>query len=87
MRHNPLDHRLTRRSLLRYGGSLGAAVAGLSNGGVLSQIASAAGASVRAPDSLPNPKLPAGTVDEAMPSWCARRMRRVPHRRYRARQR
>jgi phospholipase C len=67
MRHNPLDHRLTRRSLLRYGGSLGAAVAGLSNGGVLSRIASAAGASVRAPDSLPNPKLPAGTVDEAMP--------------------
>ena len=60
MRHNPLDHRLTRRSLLRYGGSLGAAVAGLSNGGVLSRIASAAGASVRAPDSLPNPKLPAG---------------------------
>src|ERR1700722_12002307 len=67
MRHNPLDHRLTRRSLLRYGGSLGAAVAGLSNGGVLSRIASAAGATVRAPDSLPNPKLPAGAVDASLP--------------------
>ncbi len=66
MEKHPLDHPLTRRDLLRYGGSATVAAAGVTNG-ALWRAASAAAAGVRAPDSLPNPKLPAGAVDEALP--------------------
>jgi phospholipase C len=58
---------LTRRALLRYGGSLGAAVAGMSSAGGLLRAASASAHKLRVPDSLPNPRVPAGTVDEALP--------------------
>jgi phospholipase C len=57
---------LTRRALLRYGGSAGAALAGMS-GGALWKAVAAAGATVRPPDSLPNRKLPAGTPTGALP--------------------
>src|SRR5712691_6182816 len=67
LRHPSLEHPITRRALLRYGGSLGAAVTAMSGGGALWRAASAAGAVIRQPDSLPNPKVPAGTVNEAMP--------------------
>ncbi len=63
----PDNLRLTRRSLLRYGGSLGAAAAAASSGGAIWRTASALAAGRRAPDSLPNPKVPAGTVNEALP--------------------
>ena len=63
-----LDRWLTRRSFLRYGGSVGAAVAGMSSGALWRAVA-AAGATVRAPDSLPNRKLPAGTYTGAV--FCA----------------
>jgi phospholipase C len=66
-RSHPLDQQLTRRTLLRYGGSLGAAVAGMSSGGALMKAAAAAGAIVRQPDSLPDPRRPAGTPTEALP--------------------
>jgi phospholipase C len=66
-RRNPLDHMLTRRDVLRYGGSLGAAAASMSAGGALWRTALAAAGAVRAPDSLPFPKRPAGTVNEALP--------------------
>jgi phospholipase C len=69
--HDPrrrlIDHTLTRRTLLRYGGSLGAAAASMSSAGALWRTALALGKTVRAPDSLPHPKLPAGTVDETLP--------------------
>jgi phospholipase C len=58
---------LTRRGLLRYGGSLGAALAGMSSAGGLIRTAAASGKRLRAPDSLPNPRVPAGTVNEALP--------------------
>jgi phospholipase C len=45
---------------------MGLAAAGLSSG-ALWKAAAAAGAIVHTPDSLPNPKLPAGTVNDAMP--------------------
>jgi phospholipase C len=61
------DRELTRRALLKYGGSVGAAVAGMSSGGALWRAATAAAAGNRAPDSLPHPKLPAGTPNEALP--------------------
>ncbi|HTU80311.1 MAG TPA: alkaline phosphatase family protein [Solirubrobacteraceae bacterium] len=61
------DHALTRRALLRYGGSLGAAVAGLSGAGGLIRTAAASAKRLRAPDSLPDPRVPAGTVNEALP--------------------
>jgi phospholipase C len=67
LRHHSLDHPLTRRALLRYGGSLGAAIAGMSGAGGLWRAASASAKTLRAPDSLPDPRLPAGTVDEALP--------------------
>jgi phospholipase C len=63
---NPIDSPHTRRAFLRYGGSLGLAAAGLSSGSLF-RAAAAAGAIVHQPDSLPNPKAPAGTVDDAMP--------------------
>src|SRR4051794_10672701 len=65
-RRNPYDAPHTRRAFLRYGGSLGLAAASLS-GGPLWRATAAAGAIVHQPDSLPNPKAPAGTVNEAMP--------------------
>jgi phospholipase C len=61
-----LDPRLTRRSLLRYGGSIGAAMAA-GSGGALWRAVSAAGARVRLPDSLPDPGRPAGTATAALP--------------------
>ncbi len=63
----PLDHLLTRRSLLRYGGSLGATVAGMSTIGGLLRSTSAAASAIRAPDSLPDPTRPAGTATESLP--------------------
>jgi phospholipase C len=65
-RRNPIDSPHTRRAFLRYGGSLGLAAASLS-GGSLFRAAAAAGAIIHQPDSLPNPKAPAGTVNDAMP--------------------
>jgi phospholipase C len=62
------DHALTRRALLRYGGSLGAAIASAQLGGPLWRVASAVGATgLRAPDSLPDPSRAAGSVDETLP--------------------
>jgi phospholipase C len=63
----PDDRSLTRRSFLRYGGSVGAAVASMSGSGAFWRTALAAGKRLRAPDSLPDPRLPAGTVNEALP--------------------
>jgi phospholipase C len=63
----PDDRRLTRRSFLRYGGSVGAAVASMSGSGAFWRTALAAGKRLRAPDSLPDPRLPAGTVNAALP--------------------
>jgi phospholipase C len=65
-RHHALRELQTRRAFLRNGGSLAAAVAGLSSG-ALWRAALAAGATVRQPDSLPNPRRSAGTVNTAMP--------------------
>ena len=56
--------RLTRRSFLRYGGALGAALA-LPSTGPWSTAAWAA--ALRQPDSLPDPTRPAGTPTEALP--------------------
>jgi hypothetical protein len=58
---------LTRRALLRYGGSLGAAVASMSSAGGLLRMASTSAKKLRVPDRLPNPRVPAGTVNEALP--------------------
>ena len=59
---------LTRRELMRYGGSITAATVASLQGGLLWKgVAAAGAASLRQPDSLPNPKLPAGTVNEALP--------------------
>ena len=66
-RHHSLDHPLTRRALLRYGGSVGAAVAGMSGAGGVWRAMAASARGLRAPDSLPDPKRPAGAVDEALP--------------------
>ncbi|HTA05475.1 MAG TPA: alkaline phosphatase family protein [Solirubrobacteraceae bacterium] len=63
-RRKPLELPLTRRDFVRYGGSV---VAGLSAGGTLLRTAAAAGAMVRAPGSLPDPKRAAGTPTEALP--------------------
>jgi phospholipase C len=62
-----IEHQLTRRTLLRHGASMGAAVAGMSSAGTLWRAAAAAGALVRAPDSLPDPRRPAGTATAALP--------------------
>jgi phospholipase C len=61
------DPRITRRTLLRRGGSAGAALASVSGAGGLLRAAAAAASTVRAPDSLPDPRRAAGTVDEALP--------------------
>ncbi len=58
---------MTRRALLRYGGSLGAAVAGMSGAGALWRLTNASAARLRGPDSLPDPTRPAGTVTTALP--------------------
>ncbi|HTY95438.1 MAG TPA: alkaline phosphatase family protein [Solirubrobacteraceae bacterium] len=58
----------TRRELMRYGGSVTAATVASLQGGLLWRgVAAAGAASLRRPDSLPNPKLPAGTVNEELP--------------------
>jgi phospholipase C len=62
--HLPFEQRLTRRKLIRYGG---VAAAGLSGAGPLIRTASALARPLRSPDSLPDPKRPAGSVDEALP--------------------
>ncbi|HEY4451704.1 MAG TPA: alkaline phosphatase family protein [Solirubrobacteraceae bacterium] len=64
---SPFERPLTRRKLLRYGGSLGASVASMSSAGALWRAASAAGAVVRQPDSLPDPRRPAGSAGNALP--------------------
>ena len=64
---HPLEQKLTRRSFLRRGGSLGAALAGMSSAGGLWRAALAAGATIRQPDSLPDAKRPAGTPTAALP--------------------
>ena len=62
---NPFEHRpITRRKLMRYGGAVAAGVAGTSP---LMRAASALATRTRMPDSLPNPRVPAGTVNEALP--------------------
>ncbi len=66
-RHPSLEHPITRRALLRHGGSVGAALTAMSGGGALWRTLSAAAATVRLPDSLPDPSRPAGTVNAAMP--------------------
>jgi len=69
--HNPDERRppsgLTRRALLRRGGQLAAAGTAIGGGGSAWRAAAALAARQRVPDSLPNPKLPAGTVNEALP--------------------
>ena len=69
MSHHSEDPRrvpgLTRRSLLRRGGALAAALAFPAAGDAA--WAAAASAAIRRPDSLPDPHRPAGTVDPAMP--------------------
>jgi phospholipase C len=57
--------RLTRRALLKRGIALGAAVATPGLGGAIT--AAGAMATTRAPDSLPDPRRPAGTATAAMP--------------------
>jgi phospholipase C len=59
-----LQSTLTRRTLLRHGGS---ALLGLSGAAPLLRAASAYGRPLRVPDSLPDPRRPAGTVDASMP--------------------
>jgi phospholipase C len=66
-RHSPLERPLTRRTLLRHAGSLGAAAASMSSAGALWRAAAAAGAVIRQPDSLPDPRRPAGTPTDALP--------------------
>jgi phospholipase C len=62
---NPFEQRpITRRKLIRYGG---VAAAGLAGADPLLRAAWALARGPRVPDSLPNPKLPAGTVDESLP--------------------
>ncbi len=61
----PLEQRpITRRTLIRYGGT---AAAGLTGAGQLIRAASALAHPLRGPDSLPDPGRPAGTVDERLP--------------------
>jgi phospholipase C len=65
--NGPSRRGLTRRTLLRRGGALGAALSLPSLGGLLDAAGAGAAAAVRAPGSLPHPALPAGTVNAAMP--------------------
>jgi phospholipase C len=61
------DGQLTRRELLRRGGTVGAGLAAFSGGGGLWRTASVLGAARRGPDTLPDPGRPAGTPTEALP--------------------
>ncbi len=56
----------TRRTLLRHAGAAGAALAGFSGTGMLRAVPALA-RPVRGPDTLPDPRRPAGTPDAAMP--------------------
>ena len=67
LNHASLDHPITRRALLRYGGSAGRGRRGATSAGGLWQAASALAKTPRVPDSLPDPRRPAGTVNEALP--------------------
>jgi len=61
----PFEQRpITRRALMRYGGL---AAGGLAASDPLLRAATALAHPLRVPDSLPNPRVPAGTVDEALP--------------------
>jgi phospholipase C len=64
--HGSIGSPHTRRAFLGYGSRMGLAAAGLSSG-ALWRAAAAAGVLVHPPDSLPNPNVPAGTVNGAMP--------------------
>jgi phospholipase C len=66
-RDRPTEQRLTRREVLRYGGSMGVALGGMSSAGALWRAAAAAGAVLRTPDSLPDPGRAAGTATVALP--------------------
>jgi phospholipase C len=66
-RLNLFENPLTRRTLLRYGGHVGAAAAGMSTAGGLWRTLAASARTVRTPDSLPNPHSPAGTPNAALP--------------------
>jgi phospholipase C len=57
----------TRRAFLRAGGTLAAGAAAFSAPGGLLRALSAAGAPMRGPDSLPDPRRPAGTPTDALP--------------------
>ncbi len=59
--------RLTRRTLLRQGGTLALATGGATAAGGFLRTAFALAHPIRRPDSLPDPTRPAGTVDQAMP--------------------
>src|SRR5438132_9555946 len=61
-----VDKPFTRRTFVRYGGSLGASVAAASSGGAIWRAASALGRTIKQPDSLPDPKRPAGTATDAL---------------------
>jgi phospholipase C len=61
------EGQLTRRALLRRGGALGALAASAYGGGPLWHAASAAARTIRAPDTLPDPRRPAGTPTSALP--------------------
>jgi phospholipase C len=67
VREPSFEGRFTRRTLLRYGGSAGAALAASCAGGPMWHAAAALGATVRKPDSLPDPRRPAGTATDALP--------------------
>jgi phospholipase C len=67
LRQRSIDQPLTRRAFLRHGSTLGASVAALSGAGGVWRAMSAAAATIRMPDSLPDPGRPAGTPTEALP--------------------
>jgi phospholipase C len=66
-RLSPFENPLTRRALLRYSGSVGAAAAGMSTAGGVWRTLAASAKTLRTPDSLPNPRSPAGTPNAALP--------------------
>ncbi len=63
---DPFAAPITRRSLLRRGGALAAAAGGATTAGTFLRSAMALAHPLRAPDSLPDPRFPAGTVNEAL---------------------
>ena len=65
--HDPSEGKLTRRALLRRGGSLGVAAASLGGGGLWRAVAASASTGLREPNSLPHPKRAPGTADPTMP--------------------